>query len=241
MNILRKALNKGLKPSNVISWLSLRIMTGFGGFWGTLRLRVKACILGVGVGPAVHAHGTVMLLRRPGSSINIGRGASLIGSMRRATAAPAGPVRLSTFWPSAHIHIGEGAQLSGTAITARSTCISLGREVMVAPGCIITDSDFHALWPPEARTQDPGLERDAPVSIGDYTWIGLNCIILKGVRIGEGAVIGAGSVVTRDVPAFCLAAGSPAKVVRNLREHASNTATSASSVTAQTTATAQTT
>ena len=60
------------------------------------------------------------------------------------------------------------------------------------------------------------MERDAPVSIGDYAWIGMNCLILKGVSIGEGAMIGAGSVVTRDVPPFCLAAGAPARVLRRL-------------------------
>ncbi|HZF61822.1 MAG TPA: DapH/DapD/GlmU-related protein, partial [Desulfovibrio sp.] len=50
-----------------------------------------------------------------------------------------------------------------------------------------------------------------------YVWIGMNCLILKGVTIGEGAIIGAGSVVTRDVPPFCLAAGSPARVLRCLQ------------------------
>ena len=60
-------------------------------------------------------------------------------------------------------------------------------------------------------------EGDRPVNIGDYAWIGMNCLILKGVTIGEGAIIGAGSVVTRDVPPFCLAAGSPARVLRCLK------------------------
>ena len=81
---------------------------------------------------------------------------------------------------------------------------------------MIVDSDFHAPWPPEARATEPGLQRDAPVNIGDYAWIGMNCLILKGVSIGEGAMIGAGSVVTRDVPPFCLAAGAPACVLRRL-------------------------
>lgn len=61
------------------------------------------------------------------------------------------------------------------------------------------------------------MEGDRPVTIGDYVWIGMNCLILKGVTIGEGAIIGAGSVVTRDVPPFCLAAGSPARVLRSLQ------------------------
>jgi acetyltransferase-like isoleucine patch superfamily enzyme len=60
------------------------------------------------------------------------------------------------------------------------------------------------------------MERDSPVDIGDYVWVGMNSIILKGVTVGEGAIIGAGSVVTRDVPPFCLAAGAPARVLRRM-------------------------
>ena len=85
---------------------------------------------------------------------------------------------------------------------------------MIAPNCVITDSDFHALWPAETRHIEPAFERDADVTIGSHVWIGMNSIILKGVSIGDGAIIAAGSVVVRDVPAGCIAAGVPAKVVR---------------------------
>ena len=217
MNMLRKALELGLTPANIISYLCLQAMTRWGRFWGTLRLRCKAVFVGVPVGQGVSAHGPVGLMRWPGSHISIGAGASLISSWRRATAAAlASPVRLRTFGPGARIDVGPGAQLSGTSITARSTTISIGRQALLAPNCIIGDSAFPAHWPPEARATEPGMEGDRPVTIGDYAWIGLNCIILKGVTIGEGAIIGAGSVVTRDVPPHCLAAGSPARVLRHL-------------------------
>ena len=55
-----------------------------------------------------------------------------------------------------------------------------------------------------------------PIKICDDAWIGMNCIILKGVTIGEGAIVGAGSVVTKDVPAWTVVAGNPAKVVKTL-------------------------
>lgn len=217
MNFLRKALQRGLTPANVAAWLSLQCLGRWGLFWGTLRLRGKARLLGVALGRGVTAHGPVGLLRWPGGVIRIGDGVSLISSWRRATAAALNhPTRLRVFGPGACIDIGPGCQLSGASITARSTAIRLGRQVMLGPNCVIVDSDFHAPWPPEARATAPGLERDRPVRIGDYAWLGMNCLVLKGVTIGEGALVGAGSVVTRDVPPFCLAGGAPARVLKRL-------------------------
>ena len=217
MGMMRKALRRGLTPSNIASWCCLEGMRLWGAFWGTLRLRCKAFVLGVSLGRDVVAHGRVGLLRWPGGRISIGDNVSLISSWRRATAAALyAPVRLRVFGPDAAITIGSGSQLSGTSITARSSSICIGQQVLLAPNCIIVDSDFHAPWPPEARSTSPGPERDAGVSIGDHAWIGMNCIILKGVHIGEGAIVGAGSVVTRDVPPFCLAAGAPARVLKRL-------------------------
>lgn len=207
-------MERGLSPANVLSWSALETMRVFGVCWGTMRLRIKAAFLGVELGANVTAHGPVGLLRWPGGRICIGDNTAIISSWRRATAcALAFPTRLRVFGPGAAVEIGPGCQLSGASITARSKAVVLGRNVMLAPNCIIVDSDFHAPWPPERRQLDPGLENDAGVSIGDYAWVGMNSIILKGVSIGEGAVIGAGSVVTRDVPANCVACGAPARIM----------------------------
>lgn len=215
MEFFRKCLARGLTPGNVISWLSLESMRVFGAAFGTLRLRLKAALFGIKLGKGVTAHGPVGLLRWPGGVISIGDNVSIISSWRRATAcALAFPARLRVFGPGAAIEIGPGCELSGASITARSKTIKLGRDVMLAPNCIIVDSDFHAPWPSQGRKTDPGLENDAEVIIGDNVWIGMNCIILKGVHIGNGAIIGAGSVVTRDVPANALACGAPARVVK---------------------------
>jgi carbonic anhydrase/acetyltransferase-like protein (isoleucine patch superfamily) len=216
-DFIHKAMRRGLSAGNIMSWLCLEGMRVFGTAWGTARLRCKAALFGVPVGRGTRAHGPVALMRWPGGRIRIGENVSLISSWRRATAATlAAPVRLRVFGPGADIEVGDGAELSGTSITARSTRVAIGRGVMIAPNCVITDSDFHALWPPEARRGTPGYECDAPVTVGDYAWIGMNCLVLKGVNIGEGAVVGAGSVVTRNVPPRCLAAGVPARVVRQL-------------------------
>lgn len=214
MSFLQKARKRGLNLPNILSWLGLEWLRIAGGWSGTMRLHIKARLLGVELGRNVTAHGPVGLLRWPGGRIRIGDNVSLVSSWRRATASALSfPVRLRVFGPGSLIDIGSNCELSGTSLTARSTSITLGRGVLIAPNCIIVDSDFHAPWPPERRAIDPGMERDRPVSIGDFAWIGMNSIILKGVNIGAGAIIGAGSVVTRDVPENSVACGNPARVV----------------------------
>lgn len=216
---IRKARATGLSAANILAWLCLKLPMALGLFWGTACLRFKARLFGVKIGPRARAHGPVALLRWPGGEIEIGADVSFISSWRRATAASlAFPVRLRVFGKGAKIILGPGCQLSGTSITARSTVIELGRQVLVGPNCVITDSDFHQHWPAEQRANSPGYEKDQPVYIDDYAWIGMGSIILKGVHIGSGAIIGAGSVVTGDIPANCVACGAPAKVVRQAPE-----------------------
>ena len=89
--------------------------------------------------------------------------------------------------------------------------ITIGENVVVASEVIIRDSDEHQIISAEADVQSPV---SAPITIGDHVWIGTRAIILKGVSIGNNAIIAAGSVVTRDVPDHCLAAGVPAKIIK---------------------------
>jgi acetyltransferase-like isoleucine patch superfamily enzyme len=105
--------------------------------------------------------------------------------------------------------LGGGYINCGTVIACAKR-ITIGSGAAVARGVFIYDSDHHMLHDKNgARTNDA-----APVTIGEHVWIGAGAIILKGVTIGDGAVIGAGAVVTGDVPARCVAAGNPARVIR---------------------------
>lgn len=221
MNIWQKIQARGFNLPNILSYVCIRGHAALSGLWGGARLRLKAALLGVELGKNVRCWGPVMLARWPGSRISVGSGCSIISSSRRATACTLhAPTRLRTHGPEAHIELAEGVQLSGASITARSQHIYIGRNAMLAPNCVVVDSDFHAHWPPERRHLEPGYEKDAPVHIGDHVWVGMGCTILKGVTIGEGAVIAAGSVVTRNVPPRSLAAGVPARVVRALEPDA---------------------
>lgn len=132
------------------------------------------------------------------------------------------------------INIGERSVVGGSTFISRSN-ITIGNDVTIAAGSFFYDHDSHSVYweyRQNDNTQeikdikehgDSILNKDwehvctAPITIKDKAWIGINTIILKGVTIGEGAVVGAGSVVTKDVPDWCVAAGNPAKVVKKIR------------------------
>jgi len=215
---LQKLRARCANPRDLASLLVICGQTWWSGVWGTLALRCKATLFGIECGSGVRAAGAVILARWPKSRIRIGDGVSLVSCPRRATAAVVMPVRLKTLGPDAAIVLEQGVELSGTSIAARSKTIHIGAYTMIAPGCVLVDSDFHAPWPPEQRHIAPGYERDVGIEIGEHVWIGMHCCILKGVRIGRGSIVAAGSVVVRDVPGNCLAAGVPARVVRELGE-----------------------
>ncbi|MEW6052150.1 MAG: acyltransferase [Candidatus Zixiibacteriota bacterium] len=98
------------------------------------------------------------------------------------------------------------------------TEIHCGREVKIGSNCgiswdvVIVEHNYHAQ---DISQEGPDLDPRS-VIIEDYVWIGFRAIILKGVHIGKGSIIGAGSVVTKDVPPYSLVAGNPAKVIRQL-------------------------
>lgn len=90
--------------------------------------------------------------------------------------------------------------------------LAVGRDCAIGPGCYLTDHD-HAWCPGRRPLELPLVTR--PTRLGDRVWLGARVVVLKGVTIGDDAVIGAGSVVTRDIPARALAVGVPARVVRH--------------------------
>ena len=89
--------------------------------------------------------------------------------------------------------------------------IEVGRDCMIGPHCYITDADHGTLLGQSVKSQPM---TKSPVVIEEDVWIGANVVILPGVRIGKGAVVGAGSVVTHDIPALAVAIGAPARVLR---------------------------
>jgi len=106
------------------------------------------------------------------------------------------------------IEIGDGTFINyGTSIAAYEL-VSIGRMCRIGQYAIINDNDFHDVEDKQA------LPPSKPVVIEDGVWLGARVIVQKGVRIGHDAVVSAGSVVTRDIPPRCVAAGVPARVMR---------------------------
>ncbi len=113
------------------------------------------------------------------------------------------------------ILVGKGARLSIGSPINREVKIICTKEIFIgeggtiAMGTVIRDNDGGT-----HKIIAEGYENAKPVHIGNHVWIGENCMILKGVTIGDGAVIAASSLVIRDIPPRCLVGGHPAKVLR---------------------------
>jgi len=169
---------------------------------------------GVSWGRGWRIYGCPTIQRHRSSTITIGRGFALRSFASSNPLGPFRPAILSTRSAGAIIHIGNEVGITGGTICAAQR-IEIGNRVLIGANSLIVDTDFHPLYP-EHRQRAPRDGSVAPVIIEDDVFIGMNSLILKGVHIGHGSVIGAGSVVTRDVPPGVVCAGNPARVVRPL-------------------------
>lgn len=145
--------------------------------------------------------------RKEGSTIRIGNkcqfrsksNSNLIGINR--------PCIVSTLTPKAIIEIGNECGFSGTVIGSFDS-IKIGNNVKCGANTLITDSDWH--------NDDIRVGDASPIVIANNVWLGEGVKVLKGVKIGENSIIGAGSIVVKDVPANVIAAGNPCRVIKEI-------------------------
>ena len=128
--------------------------------------------------------------------------------------------------PQGQVQIGDRCFLGASHLVCHSG-ITLGDDVIMSWGVTVVDHDSHPLsWTDRQRDVSEWMQgikrwdkvKISPVRIESKAWVGFGASILKGVCIGEGAVIGANSVVTRDVPPYTVVAGNPARIVRHLQQ-----------------------
>ncbi|MBC7428117.1 MAG: acyltransferase [Bacteriovorax sp.] len=131
---------------------------------------------------------------------------------------------------NSEIFVGSNTFISGATISCAKK-ITIGNNVQIAWGVNILDHNSHSLDLNERRRDLTNTFKGiktwddvhmSDVTIEDDAWIGVNAVILKGVHIGKGSIIGAGSVVTKSVPAMSIVAGNPAKVIKNLETDKEN-------------------
>lgn len=155
-----------------------------------------------------------------GGPLRIGRGVVL-----RSLNAPNGDNRMLQVVTAGHNTIGSGVIIQGSgklflgkksfigdyAVIGCNDEIVIGRDVMIAQAVTIRDTD-HAFSRIDIPMNRQGVTT-APIRIGDDVWLGHGAVILKGVNVGEGAIVAAGAVVKQDVPAYAIVGGVPARII----------------------------
>lgn len=127
------------------------------------------------------------------------------------------------------IQIGDFCYIGHNTRIQSDTLVSIGNDVQISYNVNIVDNNAHEINCAERvnstrkillegfkNLKERGSILGKEVVIEDQVWINFNCIVLKGVRIGKGAIIGAGSVVTQDIPAYTFAAGNPARIIKKV-------------------------
>ena len=142
------------------------------------------------------AHGKTRVIKQ-NAEIHFGKYVQLYPSIKLSVCGTEN--RKATLRIDDNVAIGDR-----TEIHVGSEC-SIGANTLISWDCCIIDRDYHKL---------EGEENISPIIIGENVWIGCRALILKGVTIGDGAVVAAGAVVTKNVPANCVVAGNPAKIIK---------------------------
>ncbi len=193
---------------NKAHYTSLIIRKLKGTMWKTTNY-ISAKWWSVKINSGCNFVGKTIFRRIQDSNITIGNYCTFNSSHSSNLIGVYSPCMISTISKGAKIEIGNGCGFSGTVIGA-GLHIKLGNNVRCGANTLITDSDWHS--------DDYRTGEDKPVIIEDNVWLGYGVKVLKGVRIGKNSLIGANSVVTKDIPANVIAVGNPCKVIKQLEE-----------------------
>ena len=184
-------------------------------YWGvqstcsTLYTASVARMRGIRIGNGTTFYGLAKFKKARTASITIGNRNCFRSSATSNLIGINRPCIISALEPESSVRIGDDCGFSGTVIGCFAS-ISIGHRVKCGANTLITDGDWHA--------EDPRSSKPRPIVIGDDVWLGVNVTVMKGVTIGANSLIGAGSIVTKDIPANVIAAGNPCVVIRNIAQ-----------------------
>lgn len=122
---------------------------------------------------------------------------------------------LHTNFGGGHVHFGNHIYANFNLTIVDDTHVYVGDHTMFGPNVTIATAG-HPIWP---TLREKGYQYNMPVHIGKNCWLGAGCIVMPGVTIGDNVVIGAGSIVTKDIPSNVIAVGNPCRVMREVGEH----------------------
>lgn len=174
--------------------------------WSTILGRVQGRLVGAHLGRGVKFYGRPFLLRARSAQLTIGDRSMFRSSATSNLIGVTRPCILSVH-REARLEIGNDCGFSGTAIGCFLR-ISIEDNVRCGANTLISDGDWHG--------NDSRAGPAKPILIKRNAWLGVNTVVLKGVTIGENSVVGAGSVVTKDIPDNVIAAGNPCRVIRSI-------------------------
>lgn len=172
--------------------------------YSTIIVRFKFKLWGIVYGEGIRTIGRIIVFRTPESEIRIGNHCFFNSSSKLNFRGINHPCILQTGTNHARIIIGDHVEMSGCSIVCNDSVI-IGNNVLLGANCQIGDRDGH---------QDRYASKPAPIIIEDGVWLGMNVTVLKGVTIGKNTIIGANSLVTKDIPANCIAVGNPCRSLK---------------------------
>ena len=190
-------------------------------FYNWLFFKLKGVLLGKNF----KVYNRVFLKKTPNSKMIIGDNFTFTSGngLNPITSNTIGELRLDD---QAELIIGDNCGMSSAVLWAYKS-ITIGNNVLIGGGCLIMDSDRHSIdyrirngniRDEKGKKIDTQSAKTAPIVIEDDVLIGARVIILKGVKIGARSIIGAGSVVTKDIPSDVIAGGNPCKVIQSIKQ-----------------------
>ncbi len=199
------------KLPRVPFWLWRKMMVRVNRAWFSIR--------GIRYGKGLLVVGSPQLVLEPDTSVTLGEGCTITNGGVNPLCA--GRKTVICCRKGAQITIGDHCGFSSTVFNIRKS-LTIGSNVLVGGNVVFMDSDAHSLdWRIRRDGRlDSQNHTDKEIVVGDDVLIGMDSTVLKGVHIGSRTVIGAGSLVTKDIPADCIAAGRPAKVIRFFTDQA---------------------